>query len=112
MQLSAYDIDCLQRVKEFIDSNITRGSTIIAATQYAGISSTKLKAGFKKLYGASIYHYQKEQRLAKAKYQLENTDRTIKSLSRESGFKHTCNFITAFRKKYGMPPAVWKKNML
>jgi AraC-like DNA-binding protein len=79
--------------------------------RHAGLSATKLKQGFKILYGTGIYHYLKEQRLEKGKHLVENTDKTLREISHRLGYKHEASFITAFRKKFGKAPVQWRKRI-
>jgi len=109
MRLSSYDIECIQNAKNFIDSDIRQHHSISEIAEYALINSTKLRAGFKELFGSGLFHYLAQQRLERGKYLLENTDKSLKEVSKLSGYKHACNFNTAFKKKYGLPPGAWRK---
>jgi len=101
MRLSSYDIECIQRAKNFIDSDIRHHHRISEIAAYALINSAKLRAGFKQLFGSGLFHYLAEQRLRQGKYLLENTDKSLKEISHLLGYKHTCNFNTAFKKRFG-----------
>ncbi|HEY5461826.1 MAG TPA: AraC family transcriptional regulator [Hanamia sp.] len=111
MLLNQYDIECIQNARAFIDADITKHYTIVEIAGYAGINTTKLRAGFKKLFNTGLYHYLKEQRLSKGKYLLENTDLSITEISHALGYKYPCNFITAFRKKCGKAPRAWRSQV-
>ncbi len=110
MHLSSYHIERLQAIKALIDSNLTRHYTISELAKHAGMSETNLKASFKQLFGKGLYHYLIQQRFVKAVYLLEETDMTLKEISHKLGYKFTCNFITAFKRKYGKPPIKYKWN--
>lgn len=110
MHLSSYNIERLQAIKALIDSNLMRHYTIPELAKHAGMSETNLKARFKEFFGKGLYHYLLQQRFIKAVYLLEETDMTLKEISRKLGYKFTCNFITAFKKKYGKPPIKYKRN--
>ena len=112
MHLSSYDIERLQKVKALIDTNVTRHHSIREIALYAGMSTTKLKDGFKELYGMGLYHYLKKQRLEKGKYLVENTDKTLFQISHMLGYKHLCNFITAFKKEFGKSQGLWRNRLL
>ena len=112
MQLSSYDIECIQGAKAFIDSDVTRHRSIREIAAYSGLSATKLKEGFKTLFAMGLYHYLKQQRLEKGKYLVENTDKTVYEISRALGYRHACNFITAFKKEFGKPPGAWRNQSL
>ena len=112
MRLTPYDTECLYLAKEYIDVDMTRHYTITEIAKHAGLNTTKLRTGFKKLFGMGLYHYLKEQRLQKGKYLLENTYKPLKDISHALGYKHTCNFITAFRKRFGKSPGTWRSQIL
>jgi len=111
MLLNQYDIECIQSARAFIDADITKHYTIGEIAGYAGINTTKLRADFKKLFNTGLYHYLKEQRLSKGKYLLENTDLSIAEISHALGYKYSCNFSTAFRKKRGKAPYAWRSQI-
>jgi len=109
MLLPPYDMECIQNAKAIIDRDITMHYTIADIAARVGINTTKLTSGFRKVYGIGVYEYLRDQRLEKGKYLLENTWKSLKEISRMLGYKHCCNFNTAFRKKYGKPARVWRK---
>jgi AraC-like DNA-binding protein len=105
MKLTSYDIKCIQKAKAFIDADLSRHHSIFEIASHACTSPTKLKRGFKELTGTGVYHYLKEMRLGKAMYLVENSDSTLKEISRGAGYRHVSNFISAFKKRYGKSPA-------
>lgn len=109
MQLTKSDIERIKSAKDLIDADMTRHYSIEEIATYAGMSKTKLKVGFKLLEKTGLYHYLKLQRLNKGKYQIENTENTLKEISRSLGYTHVSNFITAFRKLYGRTPGFYRK---
>jgi AraC-like DNA-binding protein len=109
LRLSSYDIECIQRAKDFIDSDMRHHHTISEIAEYALINSSKLRTGFKELFGLGLFHYLKEQRLQKGKYLLENTEKSLKEISHLLGYKYPFNFNTAFKKRFGRPPGWYRK---
>ncbi|KAA9038743.1 helix-turn-helix transcriptional regulator [Ginsengibacter hankyongi] len=104
LQFSEYDIECIKKAKAFIDGDISHHYTIPEIASHAGISRTKLKAGFKQMVGIAIYHYQQEQRLLQAKYLLDNTYLSIKQISSRMGYMYSINFAAAYKKRFGKSP--------
>lgn len=102
------DIERIQIAKNFIDSDMSRHHSIPEIATHAKISATKLKAGFRELFGMGLFHYLIEQRMQKAKYLLENTDKPLKIISHNLGYKHISNFIIAFKKRFGVTPNSWR----
>lgn len=112
MRFSDYDIECIQSAKAFIDADLNRHHTIAEVAVHCGINTSKLRLGFKVLYGQGPYHYLKEQRLEKAKYLLESTHKSLKQIAHDLGYNHTCNFITSYRKRFGEGPASWRRHVM
>jgi AraC-like DNA-binding protein len=108
MRLTPYDIECIQKAKAFIDADMSRHHTIPEIAAHAHINTSKLRAGFKALFGTGLFSYLKEQRLQEGKYLLENSHKNLKEISRRVGYKHTCNFNTAFKKQYGKAAGSWR----
>jgi AraC-like DNA-binding protein len=112
MKLTSYDIECIQKAKAFIDADMSRHHTIAEIASHAGISETKLKRGFKALIGTGLYHHLIEIRLEKALYLVENSDASLKEISRALGYHGISSFITAFKKKHGKSPAALRMDSL
>lgn len=110
MQLSPHDIECIYKAKQIIDQDSSVHFHISDLAQKVGVGSTKLKSGFKLMYGMGLYEYLKEERLQKAMLMLSGTDKTIKQISKAIGFKHTRNFITAVKKRFGNSPGKLKND--
>lgn len=111
-RIPKYDIECLNRAKGLIDKDLTRHYPIADIANQVGFSESKLKTGFKKLFGKGLYKYRFEQRMEKGKYLLENTEKTLKEISRLLGYKYKENFSTSFKKYFSKPPAEWRNDLL
>jgi len=83
--------------------------TIAEISEYALINTSKLRTGFKKLFGLGLFNYLKEQRLQKGKYLLENSEKSLTEISQLLGYKYDFNFNTAFKKRFGRPPGSYRK---
>ena len=110
MHFTEYDIECIQQAKDFISVDLAKHYTIPEISLQVGISRTKLKAGFKEVFGMGIYEYQHEQKLLKAKYLIENTNKTLKEISHSTEYKYVNNFGVAFKKRFGKTASKWKND--
>ena len=109
MHLSAYDLECIEKAKKMIDRDISRHFSIFSVAESVGMGATKLKTGFKQMYGCGLFAYLQQQRMERAAALLENTDKSIKEISKIAGFRYRSNFITAFTAYHGMPPGRYRK---
>ena len=81
-----------------------------ALAREVGINVTKLQAGFKKVFGKSIYQFHLELRLQIAAELHLTTDKTIEQIAARSGFNSPDAFTRCFRTKYDCPPTAWRMN--
>ena len=108
MYLNDYDIECINKAKDYIDANFKRHHPISEIAAYAGMSQTRLKKGFKEIFGKGLYEYLHEGAMLKAQSVLENTHKTIKEISRTLGYKYSNNFCIAFKRRFGKSPRKWR----
>jgi AraC-like DNA-binding protein len=107
--LNKYDLECLQKAKAYIDKNSREHHSIDDIARTVGMGATRLKEAFKQYYGSGLYTYLREQRMKRAAELLEDNDKTIKEIAKGLGFKHTSNFTTAFKKKFAVTPAKFRR---
>lgn len=103
------DVEKLYYVKELIEQNIAKPFTISELSQLAGMNDFKLKMGFKKLFGSTVFEYLTELRMKKASIYILENDYTISEASFLVGYKHPQHFASAFKKKFGYLPRELKK---
>ncbi|MBW7941214.1 MAG: helix-turn-helix transcriptional regulator [Candidatus Kuenenia stuttgartiensis] len=78
--------------------SIKKLSKLVALNEY------KLKRGFRQIFNANIGQWMHEQKLQKGRHLILNTNKPIKEISNLVGYPLTTNFITAFRKHFGITP--------
>lgn len=108
--LSKQEREQLARLKSLLDSSSYKHQHLFVLSELFGISLTKLKTGFKQLYGLSIYHYFLQQRIERAKQLLSASDLPVKVIALECGFRNCQHFITTFRKWVGVAPKGYRLN--
>jgi AraC-like DNA-binding protein len=72
--------------------------------QAVGMSEKVLNAGFRELFGTTVFETLRNERLEHARIALENTDLSLKEIANRIGYNQVTNFTTAFAMRYGMPP--------
>jgi len=107
---SESDIDNIISVEAAIISNITaRFPSLHQLAKNAGMSVSKLKALFRKIYNKPIYQYYQEQRMIRAKAMLLSGNASVKTAALEMGFKTASNFSIAFKKQFEVLPSEFTK---
>lgn len=110
MILKEYDLECVLSAKEILCQEPPRFITIEGLAIEVGLNRTKLQYGFKQVFGVSIYDFQLQKRMQKAKSLLRRTEKSIKEIARLTGYKSTSSFSSAFKKATGIAPLAWRNN--
>jgi AraC-like DNA-binding protein len=110
VKLTTRDIESIHFVAHIIQSNISHPLTIEEISKKVGINQTKLKLGFKQLYGTTIFGYLQELRMNQAQKYLLNTADSIEEISIKCGYINTSNFSNAFKKHFGYAPSRCRQN--
>ena len=111
LNLSAYDIECLEKAKQLIEADLSKHISISDLSQKVALGATKLKNGFAQQYGTPIYSYLRTKRMLRAVELLTDTDKTVKEIARLTGFRHKNNFTSAFKRYHGYTPRSLRKTV-
>ena len=104
LRLSQRDIEIIDEVRAFMGANLVDIPSVNALARKMGINRNKLFYGFKSRFGVSLSDYMAELRLTEAARMIEETAEPLASIAAAVGFRHQCNFSTAFRRRFGVSP--------
>lgn len=71
-------------------------------------NKTKLKEGFKKIYGTTIHRFHMEKRLEKGALLIRNTELPISMITQKCGFKDHSHFSKNFKIQFGQTPSEYR----
>ena len=74
----------------------------------AGMSASKLKRGFKQVFGIPPYQYYLKAKMAEAKTLLQSRSFAISEVGHILGYSNLSKFSQAFKKEYGMTPRQYR----
>lgn len=74
------------------------------------VSYSSMRHAFQQHTGFSLYQYQLQLRLSKAKTLLNTTPLPVKEIARQIGFDCPYHFSALFKRKTGLAPATWRHN--
>jgi len=109
IKLSPYDIEMLEEVRNMILDDFETKHSLLEIARKVGINDYKLKKGFKHRYGKSIYEYQLNARLEYAKKLIEENKMGLDEIAMLTGYGHSSNLITRFKKVFGYTPKYLRK---
>lgn len=102
--IKPYDIEKLHLFKQYVQNNYMNDHTLPELSIIAGVNEFKLKRGFKKLFGQTVFGYVNDLKMQKAREMLQSSEKSINEISSFCGYTYPQSFITAFKKKYHITP--------
>ena len=88
-------------LEKYIDK---KPPSIRSLSRQVALNEFKLKTGFRKYFNSGIFEWLMEQKMQQAKQLILNTNKPIKEVASMIGYPRTTNFITAFRRQFGVTP--------
>lgn len=98
------DEQALHDIKKYITENYNKDFTIQELALRVGINQTKLKKGFKTLFGTTTFKYIHDLRMQRALEMIQSNEYNIYEIAEYVGYKHSHHFSSAFKKYYGQLP--------
>jgi len=100
-----YETACIIKAHKILLEDLSKKPLSFRMLSKAvAINEFKLKAGFKQLFGLSVFDCLQEARMQKARELLLSTNKPLKQICVLTGYPRMTNFITAFRKRFGYTP--------
>ncbi len=97
------------RAQDILSNDAGGRLTIADLARQLGTNATKLKSGFKLLYGMTIFNYRNHHRMTRAIEMLADPDIPIAVIAHAVGYDHQASFTTAFKAHFGLPPKEARK---
>src|SRR5665213_1382677 len=100
-----YETGCIIKAHKILLEDLSKKPlSLRMLSKAAAINEFKLKAGFKQIFGLSVFDCLQEARMQKARELLLSTNQPLKQICVRAGYPRMTNFITAFRKRFGYTP--------
>jgi AraC-like DNA-binding protein len=72
-----------------------------------GINDCKLKAGFRQVFGTTVFGYLHNCRMERSRQLLEAGEMTVTEAAQAVGFVSRGHFAAAFKRRFGVNPSVY-----
>ncbi|SMQ70614.1 AraC-type DNA-binding protein [Devosia lucknowensis] len=103
--LSSPEQKKVRMARDLILANLREPPDLESLAASVRLSSKKLNRGFRDLYGTTVFSYLHDARLDAARAALESgSPLPLKQLAWDLGYGQVSNFVTAFRRKFGVTP--------
>ena len=98
------EVNKIRDLCEYISENLETPPSISELARFSGINDFKLKAGFKEVFGVTVYGFIQTERMAKAKMMLETGEYSVSEIAWTVGYTNVSHFIKAFKKHFNVTP--------
>jgi AraC family transcriptional activator of pyochelin receptor len=104
VKLFPEDIRKVHLAREILLHDLQHAPSMSVLARQSGLNTFKLKAGFKQVFGNSVFGYLKDHRLEQAKNMIREGGKTVTEVAYETGYSTLQHFSNEFKKKYGLSP--------
>ncbi len=98
------NVDKIKKAKQIIITYMAEPPSLQELADEIGLSLSKLKEGFKHIYGESVFNFLLDYKLEYARKLLLSKKHNVSEISLQIGYSTASHFIAAFKKKYGTTP--------
>jgi AraC-like DNA-binding protein len=108
--VSESDSNAIAVARSVIENNINEHHSIADLSRMVSLNEFKFKTLFRQIVGVGPFEYLLSLRLNQARILILETDKPIKEIAGLCGYASVANFITAFRKRFGITPRGLRKD--
>ena len=94
-----------------IGINLATPLTLSEIARSVGTYEKRLSQVFRQRTGMTVFAYIGEERIARGRQLLAETDMSVQEIADQTGFNNAGNFATAFRERMGMTPSAYRQAM-
>lgn len=103
-QLAVGKPAAIEEARRLLLADMQSPPSLSALAQAVGLSEKALNAGFRQLFGTSVFETLRNERLEHARLALIEQQLPLKLIAARVGYSHVSNFVAAFTARYGAPP--------
>jgi AraC-like DNA-binding protein len=101
---SETDVRRFHKAREILATRFNPAPTISMIARELAMNETKLKSGFKALFGHTVFDYGHECRMQHALHLLRDKRMRISQVAEAVGYQHQGTFASAFKAHFGIRP--------
>ena len=101
----------IKKAKEIIINRMAEPPTLANLSKEIGLPLTRLKDGFKQIYGEPVYTFLFDYKMDVARQLLASGEYNVNEVGLKVGYSTASHFIAAFKKKFGTTPKKYVMNL-
>lgn len=102
-RITCPDVERIHAARDLLVGALQEPPSLDVLAARVGLNPRKLTAGFRKVFGTSVYAYLQEYRLREAHRMLCDEEANVSTVAYRVGYS-PAHFSIAFRKRYGISP--------
>ncbi|WP_232214495.1 helix-turn-helix transcriptional regulator [Rubidibacter lacunae] len=106
--LNRDEVDRIYDARDVLLSRISHPPTLMELAHQAGLNDRKLKEGFRKVFGTTVFGYLHNHRMQQAQQLLLMPETTIASVAQAVGYRSPEAFSVAFRRTFEISPKAYQ----
>jgi len=99
----------LRRAVDFIEASLDQPLPLDEVARAACLSPYHFHRLFTETHGETPHHFARRRRLERARQRLEQSKDTVADICRDCGFESVPSFSVLFRRRFGLPPARYRR---
>lgn len=103
------DLERFRQARDIVAKEFDPTPTIKQVAHRVGTNETKLKTGFKALFGVTVHEYRHHLRMQRATQLLSQGNLSIGLVAEQVGYQHQTTFTRAFKAYSGISPKDYRK---
>lgn len=107
--ISNADMEKIRAAKDIVINRLDSPPSLKELAHLVGTNDFKLKVGFKKVYGTTVFGFLRTERLERARGLLSNPDLLIGQVAQQVGYSNFSHFARAFKDHFGISPKIYKQ---
>jgi AraC-like DNA-binding protein len=107
MTLRPDDIERIHEARDILIRNMENPPFLQELAKQVGINGTKLKRGFRQVFGTSVFGYLRSYRLEEARQLLADGKMSVTEVVFAIGYSSISHFSRAFSERFGVNPGVY-----
>lgn len=109
-ELTRQELSRVREAQELLTGSLQNPPDAATLAALVGLTPKKLNKGFRQLFGTTVFDYLLDARLSAARRRLEEDDEvSLKYLAWSLGYSQTSNFVSAFRRRFGIAPGAYRR---
>jgi AraC-like DNA-binding protein len=109
-RLDRQETDRLWHAKEILCRDLENPPTLSELAHAVGTNHCRLNAGFRKLYGTTVFDYLRQKRLVEARRLIQEEGANVTEAAFKVGYNSISSFSKAFNQHFGQPPITFRRH--